>query len=46
MSSVIINIPKLLVEMKLVKSISEGKRLIKQGAVMIYPPNTKIEDMK
>ena len=34
----LINIPKMLLELGWTKSISEGKRLVDQGAVKIYPP--------
>ena len=36
-----IDMAKLLVEVKLAKSIGEANRLIKQGAVKIHPPKVK-----
>lgn len=41
-----IDMAKLLVKVKLAKSISEANRLIKQGAVKIYPPDVRLKDIK
>ena len=41
-----IDMAKLLVEIKFAKSISEAVRLIKQGAVRIYPPQKDVEVKK